>query len=223
MKDKKDNNYKYTQPWFDNIKNSWDEIFKWYTIEGKNEIKSVLEIGCFEGKASIYMCEKWLKDKTHYHVIDTFGGSSDEIGHQDMIKQIKEGDDFIYNNFKHNTNFFPNIDWKIERETSQHMLPLLERKGYKYDFIYVDASHLADDTFVDAYWAHKMLQPNGLIIFDDFGWQEEGRDKPNDSPKFGIQAFLTLYQDEYTMVANGYQIVLLKKPEKLIIKGTFNK
>ena len=30
MKDKKDNNYKYTQPWFDNIKNSWDEIFKWY-------------------------------------------------------------------------------------------------------------------------------------------------------------------------------------------------
>ena len=215
------NNYKFTKPWFEPMKESWDTIFNWYITEGKNELKSVLEIGSFEGMASVYMCEKWLKDGTHYHVVDTFGGSENEVGHQDMIKQIKDGDDFIYDNFKHNTSFFPNIGWKVERETSQHMLPLLEREGYTYDFIYVDASHQADDTFVDAYWAHKMLKPNGIIIFDDFLWQEEGRDKPIESPKFGIQAFMSLYQDSYALVSSGYQVALIKKPEEVIIKGTF--
>jgi predicted O-methyltransferase YrrM len=215
----KTNDYKFTKPWFKSMEKSWDGLFKWYIEEQKNEIKSVLEIGCFEGMASTYMCENWLKDGTHYHIIDTFGGSENETGHQDLIKQINDGDDFIYNNFKHNTSFFPNIGWKVERETSQHMLPLLEREGYMFDFIYVDASHQADDTFVDAYWSHKMLKPNGIIIMDDFGWKEEGRDKPIDSPEFGIRAFLTLYQDEYALLAQGYQIALLKKPEATIIKG----
>lgn len=214
----KTNDYKFTNTWFANNKAGWDNLFRWYTEEQKNEIKSVLEIGCYEGQASVYMAENWLKDGTHYHIVDTFGGSEVEDGMKFTMDKLEE-EDFIYEAFKHNTSFFPNIGWKVERETSQHMLPLLEREGYKYDFIYVDASHQADDTFVDAYWAHKMLKPNGIIIFDDFGWKDPNRQGELNSPEFGIRAFLTLYQDDYAIIASGYQIALLKKPETTTIKG----
>jgi SAM-dependent methyltransferase len=218
-------NYKFTTDWFEFVKTGWDRLFNWYVNEEGNRIKNVLEIGCFEGRATTYLCEEYLENGTNYHVVDTFGGSEAENVHQDFIKQINDGDDFIFNNFTHNISHFPDINFKVERETSQHILPVLEREGNKYDFIYVDASHQADDTFVDAYWAHKMLNEGGMIIFDDYGWQEPGKTKPIQSPKFGIQAFLTLYQDEYDMVAEGYQIAIMKrvKTKPIVIEGNVNK
>ena len=221
---KKENKYKFTTDWFEFVREGWDGLFNWYVNEEKQTINSVLEIGCFEGRATTYLCDKWLSKGTTYHVVDTFGGSEAENGHQDFIKQINDGDDFIFNNFKHNVSHFPDINFRIERENSQHILPILEREGNKYDLIYVDASHQSDDTFVDSYWAHKMLNGGGMIIFDDYEWSEPGKDKPIQSPKFGIQSFLTLYQEDYALVASGYQIAVMKKPEETtIIQGTFTK
>lgn len=204
------NNYKFTTNWFDAVSPGWDKLFDWYINQQENTIETILEIGCFEGKASTYMAEKWIKDGAQYHVVDTFGGSPEETGMGETMEKLKESD-FIFDNFKHNTSFFPNIKWKIKRSISQYILPVLERKGYKYDFIYVDASHMADDTFVDAYWAHRMLKPGGIIIFDDFGWSDPNRKGMNDSPKFGIQSFVTLYEEEYDVVLNNYQVGLVKK------------
>ena len=217
-----ENNYTFTTDWFEFVKEGWNGVFDWYVNTEGNRIKNVLEIGCFEGRATTYLCDEWLENGVNYHVVDSFGGSEAEDGMVDIIEKIKSGDQFIWNNFKHNTSFFPDINFRVEKGMSQHILPVLEREGNKYDFIYVDASHQTDDTFVDGYYAHKMLNEGGLIIFDDFLWSEEGKDKPIQSPKFGIQFFMTIYQDEYIMVANGYQIALMKKPAGTVIQGTFS-
>ena len=200
--------YKFSEPWFDAIKPGWDQIFEWYSKEFS--IDNVLEIGCFEGKATTYMCEKWLKDKTSYTVLDTFGGSESESGMVDIIEKLKTKD-YIYESFTHNISFFPNIDFTIKRGYSQHILPQLESEGKKYDFIYIDASHQSDDTFVDAYWAHKMLNVGGLIIFDDYGWSDPTNTHINHSPKLGIDVFYNCYQDKYNMIMQGYQVALVKK------------
>ena len=69
-------NYKFTEPWFDSMKPSWDKLFNSYINENKHKINSVLEIGCFEGKATTYMADNWLDEGTQYDVVDTFGGSA---------------------------------------------------------------------------------------------------------------------------------------------------
>jgi len=199
---------KYTEKWFDRMIPIWEKLFTQYI--SPIGIKNVLEIGCYEGRATSFVCEKFLQKGTNYDVVDTFGGTLEESGMSGTADRL-EKDDFIYNNFKHNVSFYPDINFNIYREYSQYALPKLEKKGNKYDFIYIDASHRADDTFIDAYYAHKMLNSKGLLIFDDFGWKDPKQPHPVNSPELGIRLFLTMYENLYDIAYQGYQIGIIKK------------
>ena len=74
-------------------------------------------------------------------------------------------------------------------------------------------------TFVDAYYAHKLLKPGGLLIFDDFAWKDPKDLSPVNSPELGVRMFTACYGKEYALVLEGYQVVLEKK-DNLKIKLT---
>jgi len=206
--------YTYTDDWFSHNIPMWDKLFNQHINVNKHVINDVLEIGCYEGKASVYMAEKWLQEGTNYDVVDTFGGSAVESGMQRHVDKLKENEDFIYHNFVNNISNHQEVKWNIHRGISQVALPILFGEGKMYDFIYIDASHQSDDTFVDAYYAHKMLKGGGVLIFDDFGWKDIENDHVNHSPAFGISAFVELYSDYYNLLFQGYQIGLYRKTQK---------
>jgi hypothetical protein len=52
-------------------------------------------------------------------------------------------------------------------EYSEIVLPQLLKKGQRYDFIYVDGSHLFENVLIDAFYCTKLLNDGGLIAFDD--------------------------------------------------------
>ncbi|UCG35617.1 MAG: class I SAM-dependent methyltransferase [Candidatus Omnitrophota bacterium] len=79
---------------------------------------------------------------------------------------------------------FENIVWKgsalrvIEEEGySEHFrffeyfsslkLASLVKEKEKFDFIYVDGSHLFEDVFLDFYYSVSLLNKNGIVLFDD--------------------------------------------------------
>ena len=200
--------YKFTETWFDVAIQSWERLFpeflKTHTID------SVLEIGCYEGRATTYLLDNFLKKDINYDIIDTFGGSLKESGMAKTKKRLKK-DDFIHQNFKHNISFHPEANFQIYRELSQLQLPKLLEENKTYDFIYIDASHRADDTFVDAYFAHKLLNLGGMIIFDDFGWKDPENLHVSNSPELGIKMFFTNYDKSYDIVMQGYQVGAIKK------------
>ena len=47
------------------------------------------------------------------------------------------------------------------------ILPSLIDNHEKFDLIYIDGSHLFEDIFIDFYYSSKLLNPSGLIAFDD--------------------------------------------------------
>jgi hypothetical protein len=199
---------KFTEKWFDGMIPVWEQIFT--QAIAPIGIKDVLEIGCYEGRATSFVCENYLSKGTNYSVVDTFGGTLEESGMVGTAERLKENN-FIYNNFKHNIEFYPDINFEIYKGYSQYILPKLEKEKNKYNFIYIDASHRADDTFMDAYYAHKMLNSKGLLIFDDFAWKDPKQPHIVSSPSFGIQCFFTMYDNLYDIVHQGYQIAAIKK------------
>jgi len=200
-----DEKYKFTEQWFDPMIPAWEELFGYHS----GEIKNVLEVGCFEGRATIFVCENLLQEGANYDIVDTFEGTLDESGMVGAAERLKE-DNFIYNNFTHNISYHPQINFNIFKGYSQNILPTLVQQDKKYDFIYIDASHRADDTFVDAYYAHKMLNKGGVLIFDDFGWKDPNAPHVVSSPELGVRMFFTVYDDYYKIVMSGYQLGALK-------------
>lgn len=45
-------------------------------------------------------------------------------------------------------------------------LPSLETEGHHFDLIYIDGSHLFEDVFIDFYFASRLLEERGIILFD---------------------------------------------------------
>ncbi len=55
----------------------------------------------------------------------------------------------------------------LMEEYSCIALPNLMQNKKKFDFIYVDGSHIFEDVFVDFYYSSRLLNENGIILFDD--------------------------------------------------------
>lgn len=162
----------------------------------------VLEIGCFEGKASCWLLENFLDDEGILVCVDTFQGSAEHAG-------MELGD--LYSVWKENT------DWsKASGQTctayhgrSYDMLAnLITDQGYLFDFIYIDGSHTAPDVLTDACMAFGLLRSGGVMLFDDYLWNDMPGLK--NRPKIAVDAFTAIFADKASIVLIGYQLAIIK-------------
>ena len=128
------------------------------------------------------------------------------------LTYLQELPSSIKDSFDHNFSFFPNIDLHVHKGLSQEILPTLAYSlpAHLYDFIYIDGSHSSPDTFVDAFYADKLLKKGGVLIFDDFLWKDPTLPLPIDSPGAAISFYAHLYGHKYTLLNQGYQVALRK-------------
>jgi cephalosporin hydroxylase len=56
---------------------------------------------------------------------------------------------------------------EVLEEKSSTALPRLMAEGRRFGMIYIDGSHVFEDVFVDAYYAVRLLEAGGYILFDD--------------------------------------------------------
>ena len=176
--------------------NSWFEITAKDNFEKyiPKDITSALEIGCYEGQASVWILENTKADLT---VIDTFKGSKEHD---------PEFEGTLFARFS--SNIEPYKDRvKVITGMSRDGLRALPAKE-TYDFIYIDGSHQASDVLEDAILAFPLLKINGMIIFDDYTWGV-GMGY-YDIPKPGIDAFLNVYGDKVKVFEKNSQVVIVK-------------
>jgi hypothetical protein len=135
----------------------WSSFFDDYGLPFKSG--AYLEIGCFEGRSSVFVLEKLKYFNCTF--VDPFL-EYDELRDSAGITELDE----IYNTFSNNTfNFRDRI--QIKKITSNAFFAV--NKDY-YDLIYIDGSHYAEDVYLDCINSFKFLNKGGLIIFDDFLW-----------------------------------------------------
>jgi len=187
---------KFTQDWFShNIPNF--EIIK----ANLSECKSILEIGCFEGRATCWMLENMLSLDGDIVCVDTFKGSEEHT-------QIELSD--VYKLWQYNVDASRGEDQCVACYigTSYEMLGRLISEEQRFDFIYIDGSHTASDVMTDACMAWGLLKHGGIMLFDDYVWE----DAPGilHRPKLGVDYFTTLFSEQNQLVLLGYQLALRK-------------
>lgn len=176
----------------------WELYFKSYT--GRPNLR-FLEIGCFEGAATLWLMENVLTDKSsQMEVVDTFSGSMEHSElNLDNLEEI----------FKNNLNNF------LDRITIHrgYSSDVLRRLNNEFDVIYIDGSHTAKDVLEDAVLAFPLLQTGGMMIFDDYTWAQYS--DPKLLPQTGINAFLKAYRGYYNIIASNHQLVIKKQRDQL--------
>ena len=169
-------------------------------FKGLNNL-NFLEIGSFEGYGTNYFIEQFLTGSNclitcidpwiKYSVATV----SNINGYDNLINED------TYNIFKNNT--IKNQDKIIiKKGFSNDILPKLDKI---YDFIYVDGDHSEKTVWNDAINSFAILKINGILIFDDYTWNEGAK-----SPKNAIDRFLLEYKDYIKVVSINYQVCVMK-------------
>jgi predicted O-methyltransferase YrrM len=118
----------------------------------KHQARKTLEIGmAYGGSASIILhtLSQTPGDFKHY-AIDPY---QSKWFHSYAVALLK----------KHNLD----KNLSVFEDASQIVLAELLKNGETFDLIYIDGSHDFDDVFVDAYFSMRLLNKNGILVFDD--------------------------------------------------------
>ena len=185
----------FAKNWFDRNIKDWTKWLAGY--KDKPDLK-FLEIGCFEGRGTIWLLKNILTNKTSFIItIDTFGGSIEHKG-KDFVDTIEKN---------YLENILPFSEQVITlKGFSQEVLRSI--KEYKeYDFIYIDGSHQAPDVLEDTILAWRLLKKGGIMVWDDYMWHVKDGML---SPKPAIDAFLGIFKGKYKLISKGYQVCIVK-------------
>lgn len=177
----------YTNSWFaERGGKTWDKL-----LEGM-DIKYALEIGCYEGQASVYLLEKF--PDMYLTVADIFdaGLAEDWDGYVDNYESRFD------NNVKQHNKRVDKYKGK-----SFNTLSSIINDCYVYDFIFVDGDHRALPAMGDMILSLPMLNANGIMIIDDYRditWLKDSVDK--------FISLLPLDEYSHEVTEDGSQMVI---------------
>lgn len=190
----------FTKDWFSqNIPQWQDMLGPW---AGKAGLK-FLEIGVLEGRATLWLLSNILTHpRARIVCMDTFEGSME---HQPGAARSLDRLDNLYERFLSNISPYKE---KVRVKIGMSQELLRKERLHSFDFVYVDGSHRSPDVLEDAVLAWRLLKPEGILVFDDYEWDIYPGTLNN--PRAGIDAFLEIYTDQFSVISQGYQMAVRK-------------
>jgi predicted O-methyltransferase YrrM len=196
----------FTSDWFsNNALVNFDYITNY--INKEKQINSILEIGSHEGRSACWMLENMLSDTGAMTCIDPFADRPVTAFAEDSIPE----DRTIETRFRANIAEVKGADQTVNVmvDLSFPALAQLIVNKQQYDFIYVDGTHHADEVLADAVMCFGMLQSGGVMLFDDYLWEDDPRHLGR--CKASIDAFVNMFYDRLKLGLVNYQLAIVKK------------
>ncbi|HNX31678.1 MAG TPA: class I SAM-dependent methyltransferase [Holophaga sp.] len=193
----------FTHDWFSHNIPTWEAHLK--PLAGK-PLKA-LEVGCFEGRATRWLLENVLvHPDSRITVCDTFEGAME---HRDGTFQIDFSEvERVFD--QEVTAPFKGKVTKIKDTSFNALVALNHAHAASYGLVYIDGSHVAKDVMTDALLAWALLEPEGIMIFDDYAWQ--AYPDPALVPKLAVDAFLAMFAAHLQVLHKGYQVIVQRTP-----------
>ena len=170
----------------------------------------VLEIGTYTGISLINIVKL---------IPNSIGYGLDKWSNYNEVENNKNVE--ILNNINEievESSFYKNIALEgltnriqgIKGDSSEVLFEMM-KENRKFDFIYVDGSHLLLDCYSDLMISWRLLARGGLLAIDDYLYNMGG--SVLNSPFEGINHFLNKHQQEIKILHKGYRVFLQKIPK----------
>jgi len=177
------NKYQFTQDWFTHNIPIWGKYLQQFA--GIPQI-NFLEIGSFQGMSTCWLLDYILTDAT---------------------ARITSIDLYFQAQFDGNIANTGNAEKVIKLEGLSQDLLVTLTSDY-YEVAYIDGCHKASSALQDAVLSWRLVKVGGLIIFDDYEFAFP--ENPEQNPKFGIDTFISMYQNQLEVIDKGYQLIVKK-------------
>lgn len=157
-----------------------------------------LEIGTLYGANLISVANSYaLHPESKLHCIDPWEDYDD-------YSEYKGQQQTIYETFLKNlTKSGLEHKVSVHRGYSHKKIPSFQDE--QFDLIYIDGNHEPEYVLEDAVLCFRKLKPNGILIFDDYGWGGP------DMTQRGITAFLSGYAKRIHIFGYKKQQVYVQK------------
>lgn len=199
--------YKGMYNWTNDIpsgsKNDFLEVIKYFNTTHKllklDKIK-VLEIGTYTGISLINIVKL---------IPNSIGYGLDKWNSYDENNLLENMDELqIMKSFDNNVAVENMHDKIIKIQGSSHdELLNMVKTNIKFDFIYVDGSHLLMDCYLDLVLSWELLNVGGILAIDDYLYK---CDEILLSPFEAVNYFLKLYEGKYILLMKNYRVFLEK-------------
>jgi len=182
---------------------SLDPANKWFcnnlfflsqSLKRLTSIKSILEIGSYEGRSAIFFLK--LFPSSLITCVDTWHGSDEH--NKCNFEEIER-------NFDYNVHLFNGNRLKKIKTTSDIFF---KKNQESFDLIFLDGDHSHDQVIKDANNAWNKLNLNGYLIFDDYLWWFYNDLKNN--PAFAINKFLIDKKNQIEICYIWQQVIIKK-------------
>jgi len=186
------------EPWFEgkDFTSDWASRAFPNWIEHLRDLNPslILEIGAYEGRASIFFLNFF--PQSHLTCVDTFN---------------------VGNEQRFDTNVMRNFPGRVRKISDQSISAMTSLAAIvplnPFDLIYVDGSHDRDDVLIDSILAWRLLKVGGVIIWDDydlFTYMGDQFAYQDQNPKPAVDVFLSWHVDEMSILHKEYQVIVKK-------------
>jgi predicted O-methyltransferase YrrM len=171
----------------------------------ETEIK-VLEIGVYTGTSLIEIVK--MIPGSRGVAIDSWANYSEQQ-HSLMNNMVESGVEGAFYRNVEKAGLSSRINaWKGD---SYDVLLEMNRMEQKYDFIYVDGSHLCLNVYLDLMLSWKLLTVGGIMAIDDYMLNSGDDFEKLERPFEAVNHFLEKCQDEITVLNKGYRVFIEKR------------
>lgn len=194
----------FTVTWFDGNRGHLSRILA--PFRGRPDVR-MLEIGAYEGRSTVWFLDEILSGAgSALTTVDTWEGSAEND--PDEMPAVR-------GRFLRNTREYSDAG-RLTVVVGRSQTFLADRiargqtaPGHGFHIIYVDGSHAAADVLSDAVLGWALLEPDGVMVFDDYIWA--GGTSEQDRPRFAIDSFLACYLGQYDELYRGTQVVIRRR------------
>jgi len=162
----------------------------------RKEALRILEIGSWEGRSALFFLNFFRRSTIT--CIDPFAERDEHRIHDWAAQESR---------FDQNLAPFGSRVEKLKTSSKDGLRRLAEQRR-RFDLAYIDGSHTYDDVLADSVAVWPLIEPGGVIIWDDYRYNPHL--PANQRPGGAIDKFLADHAGGFRQLAGGYQLIVEK-------------